>query len=163
MNNTISELFKSITHGVYVIGVRNGQETNAFTAAWVMQASFDPPLLVFSINPKHYSYQLLKASGVCAISVLGHEQISLAERFGGSHTSDKMSDTLFLEGETLAPIVANSLAYFDCKVNHYSNAGDHKLVVCRVIDSALLNTGKPLLYSETGTMDNSESFFKNSY
>jgi flavin reductase (DIM6/NTAB) family NADH-FMN oxidoreductase RutF len=71
MIETPSLLFKQITHGVYVISVVNGSEQNAFTAAWVMQVSFDPPMISFSINPEHYSYVLLKASGVCTVNVLG--------------------------------------------------------------------------------------------
>ena len=58
-------LFKQISHGVYVIGVTDGTHQNVFTAAWVMQVSFNPLLLAISINPEHYSYQLLQAGGVC--------------------------------------------------------------------------------------------------
>jgi hypothetical protein len=37
MIDTIETLVKQISHGVYVIGVGNGDRQNAFTAAWVMQ------------------------------------------------------------------------------------------------------------------------------
>ena len=60
MRESIAALFKTLTQGVYVIGVANGEERNAFTAAWVMQVSFDPLLLALSINPQHSSYRLLK-------------------------------------------------------------------------------------------------------
>ena len=42
-----------LTQGVYVVGVAHGEVRNAFTAAWVMQVSFDPLLLALSINPHH--------------------------------------------------------------------------------------------------------------
>jgi flavin reductase (DIM6/NTAB) family NADH-FMN oxidoreductase RutF len=74
----LDDLFKYISHGVYVIGVSNGEHQNAFTAAWVMQVSFKPPLLAISINPEHYSYQLLLASGVCTVNVLGEGQLLLS-------------------------------------------------------------------------------------
>ena len=57
MIENIDDLVKQISHGVYIIGVTDGIHQNAFTAAWVMQASFKPPLLALSINPEHYSYQ----------------------------------------------------------------------------------------------------------
>ena len=78
----IDDLFKYISHGVYVIGVSDGEHQNAFTAAWVMQVSFKPPLLAISINAEHYSYQLLLASGTCTVNVLGEEQLAIAEHFG---------------------------------------------------------------------------------
>ena len=60
MSGSIAPLFQRLTQGVYVVGVAHGGVRNAFTAAWVMQVSFDPLLLTLSINPHHSSYRLLK-------------------------------------------------------------------------------------------------------
>ena len=60
MSGSIAALFQRLTQGVYVVGVAHGEVRNAFTAAWVMQVSFDPLLLALSINPHHSSYGLLK-------------------------------------------------------------------------------------------------------
>jgi len=43
MSEKLLPLFGNLTHGVYVIGVSAIGRKNAFTAAWVMQSSFDPP------------------------------------------------------------------------------------------------------------------------
>jgi flavin reductase (DIM6/NTAB) family NADH-FMN oxidoreductase RutF len=151
---------KYITHGVYVISVANGKEQNAFTAAWVMQVSFAPPLLAFSINPGHYSYDLLKAGGVCAVNVLGQEHLAIAAHFGQSGVKEKMTKYLWLTGKTAAPVLSDCLAYFDCKLSHLTDAGDHKIAVCEVLAAAELNTGWPLLYSQTGNMDGSRELYK---
>ena len=155
----IDTIFKQISHGVYVVGVRHGDRQNAFTAAWVMQASFCPPLLAISINPEHYSYQLLQAGGVCTVNVLGQHQYAIAEHFGGS-AKDKMAGFQWQKGKTGAPILSESLAYFDCQVSHCTDAGDHKIVVCNVIDAARLNEGSPLLYKQTDDMDGSSKLYK---
>jgi len=152
-------IFKHITQGVYVISVNNGEQKNAFTAAWVMQVSFDPLLLCFSINPKHHSYKLLQQGGVCCISVLNNEQHVVAEHFGKSNIKDKMEGYVWNDTETKAPALADSLAYFDCRVDHFSDAGDHKLVICKVINAAILNNGSPMLYGDTGDMDNSSELY----
>ncbi len=151
-------LLKQISHGVYVIGVGVGDRQNAFTAAWVMQVSFDPLLLAISINPKHYSYQLMKASGVCTVNVLGQEQYAIAEHFGRS-APDKMAGFQWQQAETGAPVLSESLAYFDCQVSHYTDAGDHEVAVCKVVAAATLNQGRPLLYSQTGDMDGSSELY----
>ena len=151
-------LVKQISHGVYVIGVGVGEHQNAFTAAWVMQVSFDPLLLAISINPKHYSYQLIRASGVCTVNVLGREQYALAEHFGRS-VPDKMAGFQWQQAKTGAPVLSESLAYFDCQVSHYADAGDHKIAVCKVLAAATLNQGRPLLYSQTGDMDGSSKHY----
>ena len=152
-------LFKHITQGVYVISVNDGQQQNAFTAAWVMQVSFDPLLICFSINPEHRSYKLLQRGGVCCISVLNNEQYVEADHFGRSSREDKMAGYKWKQTETGAPALAKSLAYFDCRVDHFSEAGDHKIVVCNVIDGAVLNQGQPMLYSDTEDMDGSSELY----
>ena len=60
MSGSVAALFQRLTQVVYVAGVAHGHTRNAFTVAWVMQVSFDPLLLVLSINPGHSSYRLLK-------------------------------------------------------------------------------------------------------
>ena len=158
MVEQIEDLCRLISQGVYVIGVNDGRHRNAFTAAWVMQVSFNPLMLAVSINPEHYSYQLIKAGGVCSINVLGREQLAVAEHFGRS-APDKMAGFEWLEAKTGAPILAESLAYFDCEVSHFTDAGDHRIAVCYVADAAGLHRGVPLLYSQTGDMDGSSGLY----
>lgn len=152
------QITKLISHGVYIIGVSDGQHQNAFTAAWVMQVSFNPLLLAISINPEHYSYQLLKAGGVCTVNVLGQNQYALAEHFGRP-VKDKMAGFQWRIDKTGAPILSESLAYFDCEVSHYTEAGDHKIAVCKVLSAGTLNPGQPLFYSQTGDMDGSNGLY----
>ena len=152
-------LFKQISHGVYVIGVTDGTHQNAFTAAWVMQVSFNPLLLAISINPEHYSYQLLQAGGVCTVNVLGQKHYAIAEHFGRS-AKDKMTGFQWQKDKTGAPILSESLAYFDCQVSHYTDAGDHKIAICKVVSAGKLNEGRPLLYNQTGAMDGSSELYE---
>ena len=41
-------LLRKIPHGLFICGVRNGDEVNGFTASWVTQGSFEPPLVVMA-------------------------------------------------------------------------------------------------------------------
>lgn len=161
MTDTLADLCKLITQGVYVIAVRDGERCNAFTAAWVMQVSFDPVLITFSINPAHYSYELLKKGGVCTVNVLARQQLSLAAHFGTDGLRDKMSRCHWQQEKSGAPVLSEALAYFDCEVSHYSDAGDHELVICRVVDAGRLNDGEVMLYSDTEDMDGSSNLYVN--
>ena len=159
MINNPEQLFKQISQGVYVIGVSDGIRQNAFTAAWVMQVSFEPPLLAISINPQSTSYQILQVGGICSVNVLSQQQVELAEHFGQSAV-DKMAGYQWQSAETGAPILSESLAYFDCKVSHYAEAGDHIIAICKVVSAAQLNQGLPLLYKSTGDLDGSSQLYK---
>ncbi len=159
MIKNANTLMKLITQGVYVIRVNNDQQQNAFTAAWVMQVSFDPLLLCFSINPQCRSYNLLKPGGVCCISVLNNEQFVEADHFGQTGIANKIEGFKWLTTKTGASALANSVAYFDCRVDHYSAAGDHQLVICEVIGGVILNDAQPMLYCDTGDMDGSSQLY----
>src|SRR5262245_29255487 len=101
MSESIAALFKTLTQGVYVIGVANGEERNAFTAAWVMQVSFDPVLFALSINPQHSSYRLLKEAGT--VNVLRRGQPDLAARFGDPAREDTLSEREWTTGRLGLP------------------------------------------------------------
>ncbi|MCI0663209.1 MAG: flavin reductase family protein [Acidobacteria bacterium] len=157
------QIMKVISIGVYVIGVRDGERQNAFTASWVTQISFDPVLLVIAVNPKNYSYDLLKASGICTVNVLSDKQIKIAGHFGNSFQSlpDKMAGYIWRSDATRPPILEESLAYFDCNVIHWvaADTGSHKLAVCEVAAAAQRNSGIPLLYTQTGALDGSSELY----
>ena len=155
----IESVLKQLTHGVYVVGVADGDQTNAFTAAWVMQVSFAPVLLAISINPEHYSYQLLKKGKVCSVNVLSQQQMPMATHFGQSGIKDKMAVGTWAAALTGAPVLQESLAYFDCKVSHEVSAGDHQLVICEVLEARQLNVGTAMHYNDTGSMDNSAELY----
>jgi len=44
--------FRRLSNGVYVIGVTHAGRSNAFTAAWLTQVSFDPLLIALSVDPE---------------------------------------------------------------------------------------------------------------
>jgi flavin reductase (DIM6/NTAB) family NADH-FMN oxidoreductase RutF len=160
--NDISELFHRLTAGVYIVGVAEGEKRDAFTAAWVMQASFDPLLLALGINPGNASYPLLHASGGFTVSVLKEGQMELARRFGtrSGRDEDKLAGIPWRPGRTGAPILEAALAYFDCELAGRMRAGDHELVLGRVTDGKILDrNAKPLEYAETGDMDGSSALY----
>jgi flavin reductase (DIM6/NTAB) family NADH-FMN oxidoreductase RutF len=164
--NEISELFHRLTAGVYIVGVAEGTNRDGFTAAWVMQASFDPLLLALSINPTNASYQLLQAGGGFTVNVLRREQLDLARRFGtrSGRDEDKLAGIPWRLGRRGAPILQAALAYFDCDLAGSMPAGDHELVLGRVTDGQLLDRrSSPLTYADTGDMDGSSALYPSKF
>lgn len=160
-----SALFATLTHGVYVIGVACGEERNAFTAAWVMQASFDPPLLALSVNPRHFSYRLLKASGAFSVNVLKRGQVDLARHFGQPARMDKLAAVVWRPGRhTGTPLLDEALAWFECRVESEYPAGDHVLAVGRAVDGGVREaSAAPLSYRDSGDLDGAAALFPVSF
>lgn len=164
MDKNIPALFKSLTQGIYVVGVADGHDSNAFTASWVMQVSFVPMMLALSINPNHSSYIMLKNSGKFSVNVLAKDQIELAEHFASPATHRKLSTVSWDVYKTGAPVLSNALAYFECQLDHETHAGDHRLVLGHVVNGELMNSSAaPMTYQDTGNMDGANRLFPDAF
>lgn len=160
MSREIAELFRRLTHGVYVIGVAGGEKQNAFTAAWVMQVSFNPLMVAVSINPDHSSYRLLRESGRFSIAVLARDQFDLALHYGQSATVDKLRGQAWHASQHGVPLIDAGLAQFECVYESECSAGDHRVVVGRVVNGKLLRSdAPPMIYRDTGDADGAAMFF----
>jgi flavin reductase (DIM6/NTAB) family NADH-FMN oxidoreductase RutF len=164
MNLEMARLFRSVSHGVYVVGVADAEGPNAFTAAWVMQTSFDPPMLALSINPNCLSYRKLMAGGVFSVNVVPKDRPDWAELFARPAGSDKLADVDFTPGEDGVPLLTGAIAWFQCRRAGTLASGDHVLAVGRVFDGRLNFPGRePLSYSDTGDLDGSAALYPDGF
>jgi flavin reductase (DIM6/NTAB) family NADH-FMN oxidoreductase RutF len=162
MSDAPLELFRCLTNGLYVVGVAHGNQRNAFTAAWITQVSFDPPLLGLSINPAHASYPILMAAGVFTVSVLRQGQLELARHFGtqSGRVIDKLVGQRWQAALEGAPVLLDAAAYLECRLIGRHAAGDHELVLAQVVGGRVLAPdAKPMTYAETGNLDGSADLY----
>lgn len=146
-------MLRKIPHGLYICGVRDGEEMNGFTVSWLMQSSFKPPLLVNCVKQGTTSYEMIQKTEVFAISFLEDGQKDLAAAFFKPKTrvGNKFEDVEFYEGEaTGCPIIKDSLGYVECKVVGKVAEGDHTVFVAEVISAGTHREGKQLLLETTG-------------
>lgn len=159
MKKDLPFLFRQLTHGVYVVGVSSGGNDNAFTAAWLMQTSFDPLLLALSISPGHSSYGMLKEGRGFTVNVLPADRMDLAEHFGRPADIVKLADVNWHRSKN-GPVLDDAMAYFECTFSHECITGDHVLVVGHVVGGDVLDPDAiPMIYRETGDMDGSSHLF----
>ena len=162
----IAELFRRITLGVYVVGVAHRGRRGAFTAAWVTQAAYDPPLLALGVNPHNASYPLLLAGGGFAVSVLARGRLDLARHFGtqSGRDRDKLDGIAWTPGRHGAPILTEALAYFDCELTERLTVADREIVVGRVVGGRILDPGAaPMTYADTGDLDGSSALYPSGF
>ncbi|MBR8830541.1 MAG: putative flavin reductase [Chroococcopsis gigantea SAG 12.99] len=146
-------LLRKIPHGLYICGVRDGEEMNGFTASWVMQSSFTPPLVVNCVRQDSGSHAMIENSGVFALTFLENTQKDLAAQFfkPKRRVGDKFEEIEFYEGtETGCPIIKDSLGYIECRVVGSVAHGDHTVYVGEVVAAGIHRQGDPLLLEQTG-------------
>ena len=162
MTRTPLAVFRRLTTAVYVIGVAHARQTNAFTAAWLMQVAFDPLLVALSVNTTNASYPLLEASGAFVVNVLREHQLELAKHFGtlSGRDGNKLDGVRWRAGQFGAPVLSEAAAFLECRVTSRVQAGDHAVVIAEVVDGAVLEEdATPMRYDETGEMDGSAELY----
>lgn len=146
-------MLRKIPHGLYICGVKDGEEYNGFTASWVMQASFTPPLVVNCVRQDSGSNAMIRNSGVFALSVLASDQKEIAAQFFKPQrlVGDKFAglDSTF-GPETGCPILSAALGYVECRVVGRVDEGDHTVFVGEVVGAGVHKEGEPLLLESTG-------------
>ncbi|MGK7912017.1 MAG: flavin reductase family protein [Synechococcus sp.] len=145
-------MLRKIPHGLYICGVKDGEEVNGYTASWVMQTSFKPPLIINAVRSDNRSHGMVEASGVFALSFLDATQKDLAQKFFQplKRNGNRFDDVEFYLGETGCPIISDSLGYVECKVVGSLPQGDHTVFLGEVIASGIHREGNPLLLETTG-------------
>ncbi len=151
-------VLRLFTYGLYIVTCGDGSQRNAFTANWLSQVSFDPPLVALSVENDAASLPLIQASGAFAVCVPASGSRELAGRLGRSirRAPDKLEGLRWLQDSGSGgvpadpPILADCLGYLRCQVVSETPAGDSTLLVARIVAAGLLAEGEPLTMRETG-------------
>jgi flavin reductase (DIM6/NTAB) family NADH-FMN oxidoreductase RutF len=126
-------------------------EDVGMTATAFMSVSLDPPLVLVSLREGARMDDLLAEQPLWAVSVLAAHQLQIAGRFAmKGRVSDRLlfADLPLSRGEaTGAVLVDGALANLECRTEQRVPAGDHTLVIGRVLGARLPATDDgPLLH-----------------
>ena len=131
--------------GVTVVTTRFGDgEVTGMTANAVMSLSLVPPLVVVSVNKESGMHAALEAGRCYAINILKRDQEDLSNRFATPGPKD-FSDLNLEEGETGVPILADALAWIECRLTEVVPAGDHNMFLGEPV-AGHAGEGEPLLF-----------------
>jgi flavin reductase (DIM6/NTAB) family NADH-FMN oxidoreductase RutF len=126
-------------------------EDVGMTATAFMSVSLDPPLVLISLRTGARMDDLLDEQPLWAVSVLAESQRQIAGRFAmKGRISDRLlfADLPHVRGAvTGAPLVEGALATLECRTEQRVPAGDHTLVIGRVLTATVPSAeGGPLTY-----------------
>ncbi len=114
-----------------------GYTANSFTSV-----SIDPPLLLVSIAKTAYGCDVFTHSRGFAVNILTRNQRELSNRFAAAGT-DKFAGLDWHGAESGSPVIDDVVAWFDCAHHEQVDAGDHIILIGRVLQYAY-NTDTPL-------------------
>lgn len=139
--------------GVQVVSARHEGVTRAYTSHWICQVSFEDPILVASVSPKHDTHPLIVGSGRLCVSLLAGDQIEAGQYFSYPGRRFRRIASEMLVEEEGWPVVEGCIAWLGCEVLERreevaGEAIDHDLFFVRVVEVGERRLGEPpLLYS----------------
>jgi flavin reductase (DIM6/NTAB) family NADH-FMN oxidoreductase RutF len=138
--------------GIEVVGAAHGGEWRAYTSHWVSQVSFEEPLVMASVSPKHDTHALMVAAGEFSVSILAGDQIAEGQYFSYPGHKLRRVATEYLTGwpgdPGGPPVVPNAVAWLRCATFRRMPMEDHELFFARVVDVVPGRLREPpLLYS----------------
>ena len=134
--------------GVTIVTSLYQGEMHGMTVSSFTSISLIPPLILVSLELNSRTYELVRQSGVFAVTILADYQEEISDRFAGRET-ERLNRFEGLETFTLAtgaPLLANGLACFDCLVVSEYEAGDHMIFIGDVIAAQTGQEHPPLIY-----------------
>ncbi|HYK83272.1 MAG TPA: flavin reductase family protein [Gemmatimonadales bacterium] len=148
-------VLRHFRYGVYVVTVRREGEEHAMTATWVMQASFEPPMVAVAVENTSTTIEMLRDAHHFALNVLQRGQRELAAKLGraGASGAQKLKGIKTKPApRSGAPILTEALGWLECRVATTLPAGDHTVVLGQVIEAGVEHgDGAPLTLEETGS------------
>lgn len=146
------QVLRTFTYGLYAVSCVDEGEVNIFTANWLTQVSFDPPLVALSVENDSKSLPMIQRSRKFAINVLRSDQRELAGKLGKSAIQhpDKLAGIAFDPGVNGCPVLREALAWVACDVRHTVAAGDSTVMIAEVVDVGMIGEGQPLTMNEAG-------------
>jgi 3-hydroxy-9,10-secoandrosta-1,3,5(10)-triene-9,17-dione monooxygenase reductase component len=121
-----------------------GMAVGSFTSV-----SLDPPLVAFLPDRRSTSFPRIRTATSFCVNVLGAHQAELCGVFA-RRGGDKFAGISWRPTASGAPRLAGVAAWLDCAFQSIIEAGDHYLVLGRVLDLDAAPDRRPLMFYQGG-------------
>ena len=128
--------------GVAVVTTYAGGAPHGMTVNSLTSVSLDPPLLLVCLTNGARSTEATAEAGRFAVNILSARQEHLALRFA-KPGADHFAGLEVTHGRHRVPVIPDAFAHLECVVDRRFVAGDHLVVVGRVIE-VCERDGEPL-------------------
>ena len=116
------------------------------TSVWVDLLDAEHPRLAVGITPSHFTAELLAASETFAVHLLRSDQAAMAWNFasGSGRDRDKLAGLATNTSARGTPILANCLAWLECRCSGSYQAMDRVFYTGDILAGEQVASGQPL-------------------
>ena len=130
--------------GVTVLTANTQEGRTGMAANSVTSVSLDPPLILFCPAKSSTTWPLIRDAGRFCVNVMAsqHEELTRAfsrkgvDRFAGVEVTERAT----------GPALNDAVAWLECDLYEEHDAGDHTIVVARVLELEAESDRSPLVF-----------------
>ena len=142
MSPDVAKALGRVSGGLYVVTAAQGTARSAMIASWVAQASFEPLGFTVSVAKDRAIESLMQVNDTFVLNCLpenGYEPIMkhFLTRFPPG--ADRFEGVEWAPANCGAPILADAVAYMECRVTSRMEANDHWIVYSEVSEGKVFN------------------------
>ncbi|MEP7200906.1 MAG: flavin reductase family protein, partial [Chloroflexota bacterium] len=143
------EVMRHWAAGVSVVTSRHGDEIHGCTANSFTSVSLTPPLVAISLAKVTHTFQMIMQSQIFAVNILSIHQQATSARFASSihDAAARFADEPFRSEATGAPILAQAIAFADCRLFSTHDVGLNVILIGLVEAGRVQHLQPPLIYS----------------
>ncbi len=126
----MESVFRLIDREVWIVTAAAPGKRGGLLASWIMQTSLDPnrPMVAAGIASNHFTTELIDAAGSFGLHLIAADQVELALWFAlrSGREIDKLAGLSLRQSESRTPILADCVAWLDCRVVTSFDTGDRR-------------------------------------
>jgi flavin reductase (DIM6/NTAB) family NADH-FMN oxidoreductase RutF len=147
----LREVMRSFPSGICVVTIDFDGTRTGLTAGSLVSLSLKPPLVGFALGRQASLHELLRGAGEFGVSLLGAEQVALAQHFARSVPPIAIWSGVELRDDVDGPpLLAGALGWLRCSVAAEHPAGDHTFFVGEVVWCEAGSRDPALVYVRQG-------------
>jgi 3-hydroxy-9,10-secoandrosta-1,3,5(10)-triene-9,17-dione monooxygenase reductase component len=154
MTRLLRDAMSHFATGVTVVTTHFEGQDYGMTCNSFSTVSLEPALVLWSIRKESHSHAAFtdrtlngKSSGGYTVSVLASHQQAAAMQFTQGTQAERFQNIDIERCHSHRPRISGAVAWFDCQLDQVLTAGDHDILIGRVLDFGS-HEGESLVYSQ---------------
>lgn len=141
-----------LSYGVFMVSSKTDDKVNGCITNTCIQVANSPTRVAISVLNSNYTCELIKKSGVFAVSLLDNTCTFETIKYWGFQSGrdvDKLADlTLPVDMNGVPYLSYQTCAVISCKVVESHDLGSHTLFIAEVLDASVTSDNEPLTYAD---------------
>ncbi|TKA11209.1 flavin reductase family protein [Actinacidiphila oryziradicis] len=147
--NHLRQVLGKFATGVAVVATSTARGPVGMTVNSFCSVSLSPPVVLFCVRHQSQLHEAFSSATTFSVNVLAEGQEALSQQFA-SPGFDRFGSVRWRPGVTRSPVLGGAHAVLECLTNGLFTAGDHDIVLGRVVAAHPLAPGQPLLFHSGG-------------